>query len=97
MEFLSNFNNFLSSKEITIELWQFILFLVINSFCLLGRRFKLGLLASYCFVFYWGFIVNTTYFFEILRGKPQWLVIYAIFGFSMLIIFIAGALLEEKS
>ena len=97
MEFLSNFNNFLSSKEITIELWQFILFLVINSFCLLGRRFKLGLLASYCFVFYWGFIVNTTYFFEILGGKPQWLVIYALFGFSMLIIFIVGTFLEEQS
>lgn len=71
MELTNGFIEFFSDKEFAIPLGQVVIFVIINSFCLLFGKYKMGLLISYCFVMYWGFIFNQSYFINIL-GKTSW-------------------------
>ncbi len=96
MEFISSILNFLSDKELSIPLGQVIIFVIINSFCLLLGKHKLGLLISYCFVMYWGFIFNHTYFINIL-GKTTWgLSIYILSGVAMFILAVIGFFQDNR-
>lgn len=85
MELINTIIGFFSDKEFAIPLGQVIIFVIINSFCLLFGKYKMGLLISYCFVMYWGFIVNQNYFITML-GETTWgLTIYIFAGLVMLI------------
>lgn len=72
----------------SVPFGQIVLFVTINSFCLLFARYKLGLLTSYCFVLYWGFISNREYFIDRFGDTSWGLIIYAIAGVLMIIIFL---------
>ncbi|MEW6739522.1 MAG: hypothetical protein ACOYU2_01015 [Nitrospirota bacterium] len=90
MELTNGFMEFFSDKEFAIPLGQVVIFVIINSFCLLFGKHKMGLLISYCFVMYWGFIFNQTYFINIL-GKTSWgLTVYIFAGVVMFITIIIG-------
>jgi uncharacterized membrane protein len=90
MEHIKNILDFFSDKEFAIPLGQVVIFVIINSFCLLFGRHKTGLLISYCFVMYWGFIFNQSYFIDIL-GKTSWgLPLYIFAGVVMFITIIIG-------
>ena len=76
----------------SIPFGQVLIFVILNSFCLLFARYKLGLLITYCFVFYWGFIANREYFIDKF-GHTSWgLIVYSIAGLAMIAIFILGFL-----
>ncbi len=75
---------------LSVPFGQVLLFVVVNSFCLLFARYKLGLLITYCFVFYWGFILNREYFID-RWGNTSWgLIVYVFAGILMVIVFAIG-------
>ncbi len=90
-------SEFVSEKDLlALPFGQVMLFVVINSFCLLFGRHKLGLLITYCFVFYWGFISNREYFIDRLGNTTWGLVVYALSGIVMIVIFIIGFFQESR-
>lgn len=92
MELINGITAFLSDKQLSVPLGEVILLIIVNSFCLLFGRFKLGLLVSYCFVFYWGFIFNKSFFINLL-GQTTWgLSLYIFAGLAMFITVVLGYL-----
>lgn len=87
---------FLNDKNFSVPLGQLVVFVVINSFCLLFGRYKLGLLLTYCFVFYWGFLFNKDYFVDMLGNTTWGLYIYAISGIAMSVTAMVGFFQESK-
>ncbi len=49
-------------QQLMVPLWQIIFYTIIITFCLLLRRYRLGLSVSFIFCFYWGFIANQSLF-----------------------------------
>jgi hypothetical protein len=71
------------------------MFFVANSLCLLMGRFRLGLLLSYTFVFYWGFIYNREYLLGLL-GKTEWgILLYVLSGAIILFTFLVASFKRE--
>nr|NIR55912.1 hypothetical protein [Nitrospinaceae bacterium]NIT83195.1 hypothetical protein [Nitrospinaceae bacterium]NIU45406.1 hypothetical protein [Nitrospinaceae bacterium]NIW06983.1 hypothetical protein [Nitrospinaceae bacterium]NIX35560.1 hypothetical protein [Nitrospinaceae bacterium] len=60
---------------------QILLFVLIGSLCLLLGKHKVGLLISYGFVFYWGFILNRGYFMKELEQTQIGVYAYGVMGF----------------
>jgi hypothetical protein len=83
MDLLNSFYEFFSGKEFSIPLWEVIAFVIFNTICLLFGRYRLGLVISYSFVFYWGFIFNMDNFVSMLDGTRWGMPIYTIAGISM--------------
>lgn len=96
MNVLYSIWEFLNDKNFSVPLGQLVVFVVINSFCLLFGRYKLGLLLTYCFVFYWGFLFNKDYFVDMLGNTTWGLYIYAISGIAMSVTAIIGFFQESK-
>ncbi len=96
MKVLYSIWEFLNDKNFSVPLGQLVVFVVINSFCLLFGRYKLGLLLTYCFVFYWGFLFNKDYFVDMLGNTTWGLYIYAISGIAMSVTAIVGFFQESK-
>lgn len=80
----------LSDEEFSVPAMQVFLLMLMNSVCLLLGRFKLGLLVSYCFAFYWGFVFNRDYFVDAHAVTPTSLAVYAIGGSGMLVVALVG-------
>ncbi|HVN98306.1 MAG TPA: hypothetical protein VMT62_17905 [Syntrophorhabdaceae bacterium] len=90
MEYIIGLLQFLSGKDFSVPLWEVLLLVMTTSACLLLGRHKLGLIVSYLFVFYWGFIFNSKYFLGMV-GESSWgLYIYVICGVVMALVFIVG-------
>ena len=92
MEFFNHILGFLSENEFSVPASQVSLLIFMNSFCLLMGKHKLGLLVSYTFVFYWGFIFNRVHFVTLLGETTIGLYLYAIFGLFMLFTILFGFL-----
>ena len=90
----TDFNNpissFLADKSMSVPLGQVLLFAFMLTLCLLFGRHKLGLMVSYAFVFYWGFIFIRSYFIDLLGNTSSGLYTYGIFGFLMAVLAIVG-------
>jgi hypothetical protein len=87
---------FISETSLAATLGQVIIFIAFNTFCLLFQRYRLGLLISYCFVFYWGFIANSGYFIDKLGNTTWGLPIYAVSGACMLLMAVVGFMQGES-
>ena len=81
---------FSEGDSLAIPFGQVLIFVVINSFCLLLGKHKLGLLITYCFVFFWGFISNREYFVDRFGNTTSGMVVYVLAGILMIIVFIIG-------
>lgn len=90
VNFQDPFTAFLADKTLSVPLSQVMLFSLIITLCMLFGRHKLGLLVSYAFVFYWGFIFNRSYFIDMLGNNTMGLYAYTIFGFGMAVLAIVG-------
>jgi hypothetical protein len=84
------FATFFSDKSLSVPLNQVILFALVITLCMLFGKHKMGLLVSYAFVFYWGFIFNRPYFIDMLGNNTIGLYAYTIFGFGMAVLSIVG-------
>jgi hypothetical protein len=92
LTFENPFTAFFSDKSLSVPLSQVMLFALIITLCMLFGRHKMGLLVSYAFVFYWGFIFNRPYFIDMLGNNTMGLYAYTIFGFGMAVLSIVGML-----
>ena len=68
LDYMEHALAFLSDNNLTIPLAQVVMYMFICAFCFLFQKYKLGLIISYCFVFYWGFVFGGEYFVN-LEGK----------------------------
>ncbi len=96
MEIINVIGSFFSGKEFAIPLWEVIVFVLVISLCLLFGRNRLGLIISYSFVFYWGFISNMTHFSNMLSHNSWGMPLYIFSGFLMFIVAITGFFVESK-
>lgn len=83
---------FLSDKTLSVPLSQVLFFTLLMTLCLLFGRHKLGLLISYSFVFFWGFVFNRSYFVDLLGNNSSGLYTYTFFGFLMAVLAVVGML-----
>ena len=93
---ISEFYKLCAEYEFAIPLLQVVLFITVNSFCLLYGKFRLGLLVSYGFVFYWGYIFNLDFFVKILGASKWGLVFYGASGLLMFIVAIIGLIANRE-
>jgi len=90
IDFRDPLTAFLSDKTMSVPMGQAMIFVVLICICMLLGRFRLGLLVSYMFVYYWGFILNRSYFVDILGNTTIGMYAYTLSGFLMLILAIIG-------
>ena len=90
MNSLSQSFGFLSDMTFTIPLAQVGLFALFTSLLLLLGKHKLGLLVSYGFVYYWGFILNRVFFMKKLSGTYGGVFAYGALGVIMALIAFVG-------
>ena len=89
--------SFLQGGEgFSIPFGQVMIFVVVNSFCLLLAKYKLGLLTTYCFVFYWGFISNREYFIDRFGNTSWGMIVYVLAGILMIITFIISFFQSDR-
>lgn len=96
MEHLSDLQGTILSEHFSVPLWEVIVFIVINSICLLFGRTKMGLLISYSFVFYWGFIFNVQHFVSVFDKTPWGMAVYILSGFVMFGVAITGFFVQGR-
>ncbi len=89
-DFQDPVSTFLSDKSLSVPLSQVLLFTLLMTLCMLFGRHKLGLLISYAFVFFWGFVFNRNYFIDMLGNTTAGLYTYTLFGFFMAVLAIIG-------
>mgnify|MGYP006928160620 CR=1 FL=1 len=65
-----------TQKVFLISFGQIGLMFLLCFFCLITGRYKTGLLMSYFFIFYWGFVSNRMYWMELFGGEGMGLVLY---------------------
>jgi len=88
--------NFFSDKQFAIPMWEVMFLVVINSLCLLLTKHKTGLLVTYLFVFYWGFVFNRKYFVDLL-GQMTWgIYIYIVLGAVMALVIIISFFVRNE-
>ncbi len=76
MNVMSETMDFIANKVFFISLGQ-IGFMFLTCFlCLLYGKYKTGLLISYFFIFYWGFVSNRIYWLEVFGGSGMGLMMY---------------------
>ena len=76
MQGMNEVMEFLSGKVFFISLGQ-ITFMFFSCFlCLLYGKHKTGLLLSYFFIFYWGFVSNRIYWLEVFGDSGIGLMMY---------------------
>ena len=95
MKLFDELRGVISENEFAIPIWEVIVFVIIISVCLLLGRNRLGLLTSYCFVFYWGFIANMTTFANILGNTSWGMPFYVFAGFLMFIVAVTSFFVEK--
>lgn len=87
---------FLTDKTFSVPLGQVLVFTFLLTLCLLLGKHKLGLMVSYAFVFYWGFIFNRAYFIGLFGDTSFGLYVYGISGVCMAGLAVVGFLHKER-
>ncbi len=67
-----------------IPVWQVALYVICISICMLAHNNRLGIVVSYGFVFYWGYILNGATFAE--TGNPTFSTVYTILGLIIVVL-----------
>lgn len=85
----------MGENELVIPLSQIVSYVTISTICFLLRRYKLGLLISYVYVFNWGFLYGSANFVDMI-GRPNMnLFIYLASGFTMAALILMGLFRKE--
>lgn len=97
MDGINQVFEFFSKTTISIPLGQMVLFVIMVSVCMVTGKFKLGLLTTYIFVFYWGFIFNRAIFIDAAGNASMGLFVYAFFGLSMVVAALVGFMTAQHN
>ena len=86
---------FLTTNEVSIPLMQVVSYMFFSSICFFLRKYKLGLMISFTYVFNWGFLHGSANFVDMM-GKPTvGLFVYLASGLMMSILVVYGFFREE--
>jgi len=94
MDFIASLTKFLADKQFAVPLGQMLLFAFLVSICFFLSRHKMGLLISYAFVFYWGFVFNHNYFIDLLGYATTGFFLYVFCGVITAALILIGFLRE---
>ena len=87
--------NFSANTEFAIPVVQIICYMFISTLCFLIRKYKLGLIVSFTFVFYWGFIHSSSSFVDLVGNLTLGYYLYLFSGFLILTLTLVGFLQEK--
>lgn len=76
---------FLTDSSLCIPIAQMATLLAILVVCMLTSRHKLGLLVTFCYVYYWGFLFNQGVFVDAFGNTLRGLLFYLISGFLLIV------------
>ncbi len=85
-----SFFGFLTDKTLCIPLGEVFALTIIISCCLLYQKYKLGLLITFIYSFYWGFLFNKGLFVDLFGNTLESLIFYLLFGFLFLAVCLYG-------
>lgn len=87
---------FLYTSELVIPVGQVVFYMFLSTLCFLLKKYKLGLMTSFAFVFYWGFLQSSVSFVDVL-GKPTLgLFIYLFFGLMLASLALVGFFMDDE-
>lgn len=92
----SNLIGFFWDTTFSVPLAQVVVFVVLVSLCMLLSRFRVGLLITLGFVFFWAFVLNFRYFVDLLERRPWGLQVYALSGLLVFAVFLLGLFRERR-
>lgn len=75
----TSLGNFFSGQEFSIPMEQTLILLLILLVCIAFKKFKIGFIVAYFFLFYWAVISNSVNWFAMLEGSAFGMVFY-LFG-----------------
>ena len=87
---------FLSTNEFSIPVGQIVSYMFISTICFLLKRYKLGLMVSYAYVFYWGFLHASINFVDMMGKPTPGLIIYLFSGLMMAVLVVVGFFRDES-
>jgi len=73
---MSGTMDFIANKVVFISFGQIGIMFLTCFLCLLYGKYKTGLLISYFFIFYWGFVSNSIYWLELFGDSGMGLMMY---------------------
>ncbi|MEW5801520.1 MAG: hypothetical protein AB1847_05370 [bacterium] len=80
---------YLWENSLVVPLWQMGLYIIVISFCLLFKRYRLGLSTSFIFCFYWGFVANRSLLVECTKSADRFSLpffLYVAGGFVLVVL-----------
>jgi hypothetical protein len=95
METTKEIFSLMRETKLEIPLVELVAFVIINSVAILYKRHKFGLLVSYCFLLYWGFIMNFAYLSGTVGTSPIGMATYIFFGTIMVCLMIASVFMQD--
>jgi len=87
--------NFLATTQFTIPTGQIIFYMFLSAFCFVFRKYKLGLMISFAFVFNWGFLNSSPSFVDMMGDPTLGFYVYLFSGFSLITLALVGFLRER--
>ena len=86
---------FLTTQEFTIPVMQVVFYMFLSTACFFFKKYKLGLIISYAFIFNWGFMHSAAYLID-MAGKPTLgLLVYLFSGIMLAFLALWGFFREE--
>lgn len=86
---------FLSANEFSIPLIQVVSYMFCSTFCFFFRKYKLGLLISYAYVFNWGFLHGSMHFVDMMGKPTMGMFVYLASGLMLAVLVVIGFFREE--
>ncbi len=87
--------NFSATTEFSIPVGQIIFYMFFSTFSFFFRKYKLGLMISFAFVFNWGFLHSSSSFVDIMGSPTLGFFVYLFSGFFMITLALVGFLGEK--
>ena len=80
------------SYQMVIPAWQMIFYVVIISFCLVSTSYKVGLIITYSFSLYWGFVLYWEEVVGSFSRYPGAVMLYVASGLMLVILMVIACL-----
>jgi len=85
----------LSTNDFIIPVGQIFSYMVLSTLSFLLRRYKLGLMVSFAYVFNWGFLHGSANFVDSIGRPTMELLLYLVSGLMMSTLIVVGFFRQE--
>lgn len=95
MAFFQDMLGFFNDTTFCVPLAQVVVFVALVSVCMLLGRYRMGLVITLSFVFFWSFVLNFKFFVGLLEDMPWGLQVYAACALLMFAMIILGLFVQR--